>query len=353
MEKRQKSALSAYRNPDMPTMTDSLMQSAVRGQEIVDSLKVAISPMIRFNEEFHKGISQGILRGVPLFEPHFDSFLTEALQPVSLITSLPSMNSLSETILGIEQTFARAREQMAGLASLMESANLLQQALAEQAARDAEIMDASGFFFRDLLSEDDLLKLFGIEQVDCRVRNAAMTNTLLRVARKEEFAEDLESRFKDTYVLQGRWPIVENAYDAHRSRVYLLAIPALFAQVEGMLVDALVMKEILYVEDNEVFLRSHDPKNPKGGRLKGLSNVADQIKKSDLQEDWNFQIFANYVSDTLAPERNHIMHGQNIDYGKAMLSVKLLLYIWRLATILADQEKSIDPTLTDATNNMH
>ena len=96
-----------------------------------------------------------------------------------------------------------------------------------------------------------------------------------------------------------------------------------------MLADALVMKEIVIVEDGKVFAK----KNDKGRRreLKGMYALAEAVKNSELQENRQLRLFADLLIASLAGSRNKILHGRNVDYDSAGLSVKLILYILGLA----------------------
>lgn len=340
MESQTKPKYSVYRDRKLASVSREI--SDAWRQENAKIVQEAFAPLIEMNKQIHKSFSQSIFLNIPPLLPQALQQKTSptTVLPASLFEVLPSIRVLSETFRSVEQSFDPIRKQLAGV---IESSELLRKVVAEQAARDAIVLDDSGFFFRQYLAKDDLFKLFGIERVDCRVRDAVLTNKLLDITRKEDFARDLETYFKESPILRRRWPIMEQTLETHMNRNYLLSIPLLLAQCEGVFVDALVMKEIVYVENYEVYRRNMDPQNPKGKKLISMKKVAEEVKKSELQEDENYMLFTNYIISTLAPERNHIMHGRKHDYNKAKLSVKLLLNTWCLANEISSHTDSQTP----------
>ena len=260
--------------------------------------------------------------------------ITTALHKVpvygGLFANLPNMNLISETIEKITTPILPALEEFSSLGDSLYRVNThINNYIAAVLERDASILDSEGYLFRDSWSSEDLYQLLGIHLVDSRVRRAVLTNKLLAITRSNDFALDLKNKFQDSLILIHRWNIIENALEAHANRGYLLSIPALLAQLEGILADTLVMKGLVYIKNGKVFAKGNEGRRPI--ELKGMYHLADKVKKSELQNDQDLQLFANLLTYSLSGERNRILHGRNVDYGKAKLSVSLLIYISGLA----------------------
>jgi hypothetical protein len=85
-----------------------------------------------------------------------------------------------------------------------------------------------------------------------------VTLALLTLTRSEEFAAELKERVLGSSVLEHRWEIVEQALDARRRREYLLSIPPLLAQIEGVIADALVLKNLAVPVGHKLYARGAD-----------------------------------------------------------------------------------------------
>lgn len=173
-----------------------------------------------------------------------------------------------------------------------------------------------------------------LASVSPQVRGAAVTNKLLRLTQGEDFEIRLSDVFRQTPILQRRWPIVSQALRAHRRREYWIAIPLLMSQLEGLTSDALVLNSIarkikgkFYELDTSGKLRLN--KNAKPIELTGL---VKEIARFDPADHETIQGVADLIHGELAGKRNLVLHGSDVRYGKAKLSTQLLLalYIWAL-----------------------
>ncbi len=214
----------------------------------------------------------------------------------------------------------------------------------EDYARTADALDIGGFPF---LTFADLAGFVGIDKVDARIRNAVVTNRLSRLTRNDEFRTDLERLFNSSSVLKRRWPIVEKALLAHQERNYTVSIPTLLAQVEGTFTDALILMSLVVRVNGKICERdsSGNPKLDKNGKpiqLRGLKGKVDLLKRrlnaSDLEDEYLLEALASFFTSYLISERNDIMHGKSISYGKAKLSIQLVLIIYQLAAEFVDFE---------------
>ena len=290
------------------------------------ALDIINKSFAQFREPLLRGISRNIfqnLQATTTLTSHLALTLQPLVTPVpSLFESLPSLKLLNDSLSHLSEHLN------AIMPSLIKYARI-----SEQINKDAKVMNAGGYFLWEHWPVVAFQRYVGgIHQVPARQRNAVLTNVLLSITRADGFVELLEDCFLDSPMLQQRWPIVEQALEANLNRNYLLSIPTLLAQVEGVLVDALVMNETLCVKDYKVYRKSN------GKELNGLKQIAKMVKQSEFQEDPRFLMFADYVIDNLTPERNYIMHGRKVDYGKASLSVKLVLYLWGLTTEISRYE---------------
>lgn len=198
----------------------------------------------------------------------------------------------------------------------------------------ADTVDAGGYkFLLHYWEMRDLSSFVATSHVDSRVRNAAVTNRLLALTRREDFKTVLMQNFSESSVVKRRWRIVETALVAHRNRVYALSIPVLLSQIEGMFTDVLIVIGTVKRRKGKLYAKNADGslklgKDGKPVMLRGLGQV---ITNSDIGDEEGLQLLADVFTDWLIPERNAILHGRNVSYDKAKLSVQLVLIIYVLS----------------------
>lgn len=203
-----------------------------------------------------------------------------------------------------------------------------------KAAKAADILNEGGYGF--LLSSwtlADMGQFVGIHQIDVRVRNATVTNKLLQMTRQANFAETLRECFEASVVLRRRWKIIEQALIAHKNRNYVLSIPTLLAQVEGIFTDALALKGIAVRIDGRLCEKdiTGKPKLDKHNKPIPIHDLRQKVLKSNLQNEKILQALGQFYTRYLVDERNAILHGSHLTYDTAKLSVQLLLNIYLLA----------------------
>ncbi|NLX25451.1 MAG: hypothetical protein GXY61_05755 [Lentisphaerae bacterium] len=211
----------------------------------------------------------------------------------------------------------------------------------EPYVRAAETVEEEGFrFVLGIWALADVVPFLGIDQIDEKVRPAAVTNRLLSLTRNEQFADDLQSNFERSSVLRRRWPIVERALMAHIDRNYALSIPTLLAQVEGIFTDALILKQLVVRISGKIYARDStgQPKLNKKGKPIELSGLGQKVDNSDLRDEHLLALLAEFFANGLVSDRNSILHGSNLSYNRAKLSVQLVLNIYILAAEFADFE---------------
>lgn len=184
--------------------------------------------------------------------------------------------------------------------------------------------------------------LQGLGGVDARVRPAWLINRLLQFSRTDDFASEIESTFFHSMVLRDRWPLVEEAILMHREGRYLLSIPPLLAQTEGVVGDALVLKGIvrplkgkLYVKDDH----GSRQRNRKGDyvTISGASDLAACAKKLDHE---TLNSVASYLTTVFIGSRNPILHGRKPKYRSPKLSVQSIFVLYMLSGAIREFEKS-------------
>lgn len=173
--------------------------------------------------------------------------------------------------------------------------------------------------------------------------DATVTKIWLRLTKRDSFKDELKERFQNSTILRRRWIIIEHAWTAHSRGDYILSIPALFSQIEGILGDALILNKKAKNKDGKLFLLdlngSIKTENGKQIELAGILPIIDQPYFngiSSLEE-----IVKLLREDNLAKERNAILHGRKTLYGRAKLSTQLLLLVYVLIREAAEFEPRV------------
>lgn len=146
---------------------------------------------------------------------------------------------------------------------------------------------------------------------------AVITNRFLALTRSAHFFDVLQSRCSSSTLLRKRWPILEQALQAHRQRNYLISIPTLLAQLEGIIGDTLRLRNIVTADGYILRLTQNQDK------VGGLQ----QLLQTSFNRPSYFDEAASHMLMTIVPHRNAILHGRYLKYGKARISTQLLLLI--------------------------
>lgn len=202
-----------------------------------------------------------------------------------------------------------------------------------------EALKAAGF---DALAEPLPFYVFkGIDTVDERVRSAWLTTRLIQLSKTDDFTRELETAFLGSVILRDRWPVVAEALAVHQEGRYLLSIPALLAQTEGVVGDALVLKGIvrpikgkLYVKD----VRGRRQRNSAGQfvTISGASELAARARKLDHE---TLNSVADYMTTIFVGSRNQILHGRKPKYRSPKLSVQSVFALYMLSGAVREFEE--------------
>ncbi|HYT43584.1 MAG TPA: hypothetical protein VEP90_14695, partial [Methylomirabilota bacterium] len=149
-------------------------------------------------------------------------------------------------------------------------------------------------------------------KVSLRVRSAVITNQLAAETRSQDFEQKLKLMFQQSLVLRRRWHIVEQVIKAHRRREYNIAVPAVLAQVEGIVGDALILNGLIISQGHKLFMKAPNgrPKLDRNGNPVEVRGVGSLIQHSKWQTHPALESVADLITTQLAGERNHILHGR-------------------------------------------
>lgn len=248
--------------------------------------------------------------------------LVEGLRPVGGL--LASAGSFLDKL----PNFAPALEE------LFEAVRRFEEAVE---AGDATL-EATEYGFADHLW--DRMYVAGFAHVDPRVRDAVVTRKLAAATRADDFGDELRERFEGSVAMGRRWRAVEAALEAHQRKDYLLSIPAMLPQVEGAIVDAMVLKDLAVKKNGKLYLRGEDgaPKLGKKGKPLPEIMLSSAVRNAQLEEHPTLEGTSSFLADSLIQRRNAILHGRDLRYDKAKLSVQALLVLALLADALGEIE---------------
>ncbi len=292
-------------------------------QNISETFKKTLTPVI---EQIALGLKQ------------FASFQQTIIDAVQQSIT-PAISSLQTSLTGFMDRL-QIEIPLGQLFQNLPDLSEISKALADY-VKAADSIEAGGFpFLLRYWTFGEITQFVGVDEVDARIRNAVVTNKLLSLTRHDEFQAELENLFHASSVLKRRWHIVEEALLAHRSRNYAIAIPTLLAQVEGIFTDALILKQLVERVNGKLYAKdsSGNLKLDRNGKPIQLHGLGQKVNKSDLQNEYLLKGLADFFTNHLVSERNEIMHGSNISYNRAKLSIQLILNIYLLAVEFADFE---------------
>lgn len=213
----------------------------------------------------------------------------------------------------------------------------------EEARLGDEVLREADFGFSDVLWTIAYRRTLARTNAAPNSKNAqaAVTNRLLAVTRSEWFVEDVAETFASSSLLAKRWRVVGSAIGAHASRDYALSIPVLMAQVEGALADAMMLKDLVVKEGNAYYLVGEDggPKRGKKDRRLPPVTLGAVRSNADLREGTELGAAAEFIANSLVQRRNEVLHGRDVGYARAKLSVQALLVLTVVAEAVARLEE--------------
>jgi hypothetical protein len=292
------------------TYIDSLTQ---RVQESLTKAFAPVTQQMRTSIEQVVGVLTGAFQNLQLT-------LASALQPIQ--------TSLAQFAVSYQLTIP-----VSGIFEALPDPWEISNRLAEL-ERTATALDDSGYgFMLSYWMWSDVARFSNIGHVDARVRHAATTNRLFSLTCSDEFRRELLENFRDSSILKRRQDVVDSALVAHCERRYMLSIPVLLAQLEGMFTDALIVKGTVVRKDKKLYAKDKlgNLKLNRKGKPIELRGLGEAIQHADIGDEEDLYTLAKFITDYLIPERNAIMHGRAVSYDRAKLSVQLLLTIYVLS----------------------
>lgn len=210
----------------------------------------------------------------------------------------------------------------------------------EEAGAGGAALEAADYGFADHLWDVVFLKAFA--NVNPKVAHAVITRKLAAATSKEGFRELLLTELEGSKVLSKRVSVVEKALDAHAKKDYELSVPALLPQIEGSVVDAMFLKDLVVKKNGKIYLADENGeprRSEKTGKLLMPVTLHPAITNVRLgEDDLDLAAASEFVADTLVPRRNAILHGRDVRYARAKLSVQALLVLLVMARGVRDLE---------------
>lgn len=322
-----KAAMLNFTMPPGHTTLDRLTETAnavlnSQRAQIIDTSELATKAVAQMVEQMQApaiALQESIQRMLGELPPLNQVQQTIKILPsAAFFQSLPTLTSVTETYDQVLATLVQAQaEEQAGV----------------QVLDDADFKFVANYLaarlFRDFAS------------VDQRVRSAVITNSLKGFVNSSEFLESVEQAATNSAVVKRRWHILEKGLHHQRRRDYVVSIPVLMPQFEGLLADTLILRSL--VERDGTKLYELDPAtgarrpNKKGGPIE-VNGLNALITKSNYAGSPELGFLADHVSNRLCGQRNGVLHGANTTYGNAKLSVSLSVLIATMIDAITELE---------------
>ena len=167
------------------------------------------------------------------------------------------------------------------------------------------------------ISPKSMHKIIEIYQKNGVTKAKEYSNTLLLKLYDKKLLIDLLKSWESKVWLDKRITILENVIDAHNEEKFILSIPAMLPQIEGIIVDGYNHKGWF----DERKLRKYIDKLYKDG-VKNFS-VDEVIRTFLLKTVW--AKFQHGTKTGSSFSRHAILHGADTKYGTAENSLKVIL----------------------------
>lgn len=219
--------------------------------------------------------------------------------------------------------------------------------------RTAFLIEANLQFMSDL-SEQSIKEIVDDAMtVPKRQQSAHITRRLYSFTARVDFLDSIQKEIRASPRAESRYDIFEAIHRAHTNREFLLSVPVLLAQVEGLTTQFLA--EMGLVRWNRLAKKWYeaDPENgkyrlapvysngvatPKKKRisLKGLGDLSKFLPKKTLNPPLPNTL--PHLRDEMPTFRNQVMHGSMTNYGNSRMSSQLLL----IARIISQQLRMLE-----------
>lgn len=138
--------------------------------------------------------------------------------------------------------------------------------------------------------------------------------------------------FTGTVILKDRHKNIREALEAHRREQFTLSVPALMAQLEGVITDMLVLRGIVFRDGSKA--RRSDNR----AELAGLKGKID-LYAQQFHDIPPVARVRQFIVDRIAPDRNYTQHGVPNDKYTVEASTHLLILIYYFGSQLMNWER--------------
>lgn len=325
-DKPKKSERSSVRNFNLSDIAPSInidhsaVQASIRS--LMESLQIEASSLL---QDTMQSVVQSITETVL---GSFRESVNLALQSLQVSISQNIQAIITDTIPKLD--FGSLFSALPDLTELIQEWERLENEL-----------EQTGYGFTLHLNVWTLGSLRDSVAIDPKVRHAALTNRLLAVTRGQKFEEAMKQTFKESSVLKRRLLIVEKALSAHRNRDYILSIPVLLAQLEGVVTDILILKRTIIPKGKKLYIRGSDGRIKLDSKNKPIQvhGVGQIVQHANVKEQEVLNAVVTMLTNQLVGDRNAILHGRRTSYDTAKLSTQVLLLISVIANEIAALEQ--------------
>lgn len=325
----------------LPTMELPSLSSILGNIELDTSVVQHIigqSGMLEMMRSGFNSFAADLLEGIeqPLLFKSLDSLgsITSTLNSLSFQSLIGNITGSAEGFAGVLQQVSQSiQEIMSSFRPTFEFGNLfdafpqpLELIRQWDEAEQAEIaLEACGYGFATHLWETTFVLVFA--KANPKVRAASITNRLLAVTRSSEFSSTLISAVQNSPTLKRRQRVISRALEAHIRRDYIVSVPLLLSQLEGVVGDMLRLKGQVSLRDGKMYARGLEGaiKLGRDGKPVELKGLHPLIKHADWESHPVLDRLADLLTTQLIGDRNKILHGRRVDYSSAKLSMQALL----------------------------
>ena len=234
--------------------------------------------------------------------------------PKTLTDELVKIKAASQSIAAmIAETTVVTKAVAANLRVSLPDPELMRQAL-EEVKQGKAHLDVHGYGFAVFDTAVGGLRLIAREKPNAREIHRAF----LDMSRDPGLAKRLVDRVAGSRKLGRREPIVRAILSAHLDRNYALSIPCLYAQLEGILTDLLILEGLARREG------SHTVSAGSNNKLDGLRRKAGEYGRKHTAMR---TFVTSRILEELSPDRNAVLHGSKTAYRQAKRSASLLLLV--------------------------
>lgn len=215
--------------------------------------------------------------------------------------------------------------------------------------RSAFLIDANLQFLSDLSDQAIADMVDDALDVPKQQRPAYIAQRLFAFTSQPKFLDALLQEVNSSLRAKRRSQIFRVVHSAHANRQYLLSIPTLLAQVEGLTMQLLAEMGYVRWDRREKKWYEADPDtgtyrfsrpDPQTGRRKRIPvlGLGDLIKLVPKMEQNPLPNTLPHIRDDIRQFRNQVMHGSLTNYGSSRRSSMLLL----MARIISQQLRALE-----------